>query len=383
MEGFFHGQPAPRRMRRHGQTRWFHEKIGWYATSRGWSGFRLQFTQPLLLGTSTVDAASRNSCCRLVAAAILTLLTTVGRGDDSLEPSAGISPEIAQSIADLASVDYARRESASRALATAGASAIQPLLNAIEASDDLEVRTRGIEILQVFLIAEDPQVAEEAERVLERLSSHDDLAASRMALATLEFHNVALADESQFKLEALGGRIETTMLADGRIGLHVTLNEDWTGTPDDLRLVSRLPQVLHLSIHGVRLDDQSVKHLTRLRRVDQLALFNTSLSDEAAARLAAALPDTTVDIRRGGKLGVGGQPLVVPCIITQVQPGSAADNAGIRVGDVIQSFDGEQVESFEDLTNKIGSRAPGEKIEVGVERGGRVFEKTLALDGWQ
>ena len=112
-------------------------------------------------------------------------------------------------------------------------------------------------------------------------------------------------------------------------------------------------------------------------------LFNTAVSAEAAARLAAALPHTKVDIRRGGKLGVGGQPLMVPCVITQVQPGSAADQAGIRVGDVIRSFDGQQVETFEDLTNKIGARGPGEKVEVGVERGGAVFEKTLALDGWQ
>jgi serine protease Do len=74
---------------------------------------------------------------------------------------------------------------------------------------------------------------------------------------------------------------------------------------------------------------------------------------------------------------------MVPCVITQVQPGSAADQVGIQVGDVIRSFDGQQVETFEDLTNKIGSRGPGEKVVVGVERGGNLFEKTLALDGWQ
>jgi S1-C subfamily serine protease len=147
--------------------------------------------------------------------------------------------------------------------------------------------------------------------------------------------------------------------------------------------VSRLPQVLQVSIHGVRLEEQSIKELSRLRRIDQLALFNTDVSDELAARLATALPNTKVDVRRGGKLGVGGQPLLVPCVITQVQMGSAADKAGIQVGDVIRSFDGQKVESFEDLTNKIGAHGPGDEVAVGVERGGTVFEKTLALDGWQ
>lgn len=291
--------------------------------------------------------------------------------------------EIERGIADLASSDYARREAASRALVQGGAAVIGPLVVAIETSGDLEVSTRGIEILQTLLIGDDDQAAAEAERVLENLCGGDDAAASRMALATLEFHNVALAEESEARLEALGASVETTMLADGRVGLHVTLNDNWTGTADDLRLVSRLPQVLQLSIHGVRLDDQAIKELSRLRRIDQLALFNTDLSEEAATQLATALPDTKVDVRRGGKLGVGGQPLVVPCVITQVQPGSAADKAGIQVGDVIRSFDGQRVESFEDLTNKIGGRGPGDRVEVGVERGGTAFERTLALDGWQ
>ena len=299
------------------------------------------------------------------------------------QPAEAEPSVISRGIADLASSDYARREAASRDLSRGGAAVIRPLAEAIHRADDLEVCTRGIEILQTLLVGEDQQAATEAERVLEQLSSHDDVAASRMALATLEFHNVALAEESQQRLESLGASIETTMIADGRVGLHVTLNDDWTGTPDDLRLVARLPDVLQLSIHGVRLDDDSVRQLARLRRVDQLALFNTDVSDDAVARLAADLPGTKVDVRKGGKLGVGGQPLVVPCVITQVQPGSAADKAGIRVGDVIRSFDGQRVETFEDLTNKIGARGPGDSVEVGVERGGTVFDTKLALDGWQ
>ena len=293
------------------------------------------------------------------------------------------SAAIARGITDLASVDYARREAATRELAQGGSAVIAPLVLAIESAEDLEVSTRAIEILQALLVGDDEEAAAEAQRVLEELSGHKDQVASRLALATLDFHNVALGEEARARLEALGGQIETTMLADGRVGLHVTLNDDWTGLPEDLKFISRLPQVLQLSIHGVRLDDRSMTLLARLRRIDQLALFNTEVSAEAAARLAAALPHTKVDIRRGGKLGVGGQPLMVPCVITQVQPGSAADQAGIRVGDVIRSFDGQQVETFEDLTNKIGARGPGEKVEVGVERGGAVFEKTLALDGWQ
>lgn len=341
-------------------------------------GIRLRCLPPSLAGTTTLDVFFSRSSAGLLAWLVCSLTVYAWANESVAEPA-----EIDRGIADLASSDYARREAASQDLVREGAAVIAPLVAAIETSGDLEVSTRGIEILQTLLIGDDDRAAAEAERVLEHLCGGDDTAASRMALATLEFHNVALAEESEARLEALGAGVETTMLADGRVGLHVTLNDNWTGTADDLRLVSRLPQVLQLSIHGVRLDDQAIKELSRLRRIDQLALFNTDLSEEAATRLATALPDTKVDVRRGGKLGVGGQPLVVPCVITQVQPGSAADKAGIQVGDVIRSFDGERVESFEDLTNKIGARGPGDKVAVGVERGGTAFERTLALDGWQ
>lgn len=347
---------------------------------------RRHAAQVLLLpaGTPTVDRLIVPTGLLLTPCLLAIVFWTAAVKAD--EPPVPGSPEpsaISRVIAELASSDYARREAASRDLARGGSAVIPPLAAAIEQADDLEVRSRGIEILQELLVSDDEQAASQAERVLEQLSAHDDIAASRMALATLEFHNVALAEESQMRLETLGAVIETTMIADGRVGLHVTLNEQWTGTPEDLRLVARLPDVLQLSIHGVRLDEESVRHLSRLRRVDQLALFNTNLSDEAAARLTAALPGTKVDLRKGGKLGVGGQPLVVPCVITQVQPGSAADKAGIRVGDVIRSFDGQRVENFEDLTNKIGARGPGDQVDIGVERGGTVFDTRLALDGWQ
>jgi hypothetical protein len=329
------------------------------------------------------SALFRRLCTPLVTAGVV-LCPLVGVG--AAEPAgttAADSAAISTALANLASTDFTRREAASETLSRGGPAVIGPLVQAIKGADDLEVSTRGIEILQEMLTGDDEDAAAEAERELEQLCSHDDAAASRMAQATLEFHNVALAEESQAKLESLGANLEPTMLPDGRVGLHVTLNDSWTGTPDDLRLVSRLPQVLQVSIHGVRLEEQSIKELSRLRRIDQLALFNTDVSDELAARLATALPNTKVDVRRGGKLGVGGQPLLVPCVITQVQMGSAADKAGIQVGDVIRSFDGQKVESFEDLTNKIGAHGPGDEVAVGVERGGTVFEKTLALDGWQ
>ncbi len=54
-----------------------------------------------------------------------------------------------------------------------------------------------------------------------------------------------------------------------------------------------------------------------------------------------------------------------------VEDGMAAAQAGIRVGDLIVSIDGEQVESVNDLQRKIRKRDPGETVRVEVVDYGR------------
>jgi serine protease Do len=64
--------------------------------------------------------------------------------------------------------------------------------------------------------------------------------------------------------------------------------------------------------------------------------------------------------------------------IGQVIPGSGADKAGIRPGDVILSFDGEKVLEYADLTALIRKRKPGDRVEIELRRG----EKTLTVEAY-
>lgn len=56
--------------------------------------------------------------------------------------------------------------------------------------------------------------------------------------------------------------------------------------------------------------------------------------------------------------------------VANVISGGAADEAGLRKGDVIINVDGKQVRTGADLTEAIGSHRPGEKIAVIVNRDG-------------
>ncbi len=66
-------------------------------------------------------------------------------------------------------------------------------------------------------------------------------------------------------------------------------------------------------------------------------------------------------------------------IIRDVAVGEAGACAGFRRGDVIQSFSGQTIKTFDDLIKGVGETKPGQKITVGILRGGKRQELTLGL----
>jgi serine protease Do len=93
-----------------------------------------------------------------------------------------------------------------------------------------------------------------------------------------------------------------------------------------------------------------------------------------------------------GLLGVGvqlvtaddaralGLPDVRGALVNNVQPGSAADKAGIEVGDVIQAVNAKPVNDHSDLPPLIGLIAPGTRATITVVRNGRSREIPVVLD---
>lgn len=363
----------------------------------------------------------------VAATGFFALLLTLGSPPVAAQES---SAEAIQGwIGQLGAEQFADRESASRSLAAAGPAALGPLAEAARGGD-LEVASRAIDVIRGYLdppaaagegagegegpgkeTGEQPAadapvepslensslenssravaLALEAERLLETLAEGPPGPVPQIAATALEFHQLGMHEAAQDRLQALGAKISDNYLsmASGKRGLEAVIDTRWKGSPEDLRLLPRLRNLRHVGIHGLKIDAQTLALLGRLRSLENIQLYGTGVSDEAVAALAARFPNAEIDVRKGGKLGVGGQRIVGPCQITQVVAGSAADRAGLQIGDVVLSMDGVAVKNFEGLTEYVGRHGPGESIEVEIERAvaGKVpqrFTATVTLDGW-
>jgi serine protease Do len=132
----------------------------------------------------------------------------------------------------------------------------------------------------------------------------------------------------------------------------------------------------------------------------QLAGLNTFILSQSGGNegLGFAIPSNTVrdvylqlrdkgEVRRG-EIGVNAQnitPIMAKglslvrdhgVILADVEPGSPADNADLKRGDVVVSADGQRVQSTSQLENHIFRRKAGDKVQLDILRGHQ--ELTLA-----
>ena len=113
----------------------------------------------------------------------------------------------------------------------------------------------------------------------------------------------------------------------------------------------------------------------RILRVEGRALNYPEGFSAAVADLPSQ-PSLEYEVRRNGETLTVRGPQPQPAFVQSVTPRSAADDAGLKIGDVIVSMNGTMVYQFGDMV-KVVDRTGATPIELEVWRNGELFTSTL------
>lgn len=302
----------------------------------------------------------------------------MAKGDSTAADRAtATTEEIVGWIEQLNDARYRVREEATFRLMACGTPAAGHLLAAAN-GEQPESADRALWILRRMARSRDDAVAIAALERLAQLRDRPSLVARAEAelaergFAACEQHLTPLGAEMSLQPILIG-------LQGGVIAISVRLGERWHGTGEDLRRVSGLRYYLNFSLQGEAVTDDVVTLFTEREKLGALYLVDTKVTPAAVDALKQKHPKATVFARNRALLGVVAESLAGGVVVTSVEPGTAAANAGIQCGDVIASIDGHAVPDFDRLTIRIAQHKPGDGVALELVRNEQRLKLTAVL----
>ena len=258
--------------------------------------------------------------------------------------------------------------------------------------EDGFILTKASELRDGFVV-ELPDGRRLSGQVLGVLTEHD-LAAIKVAatgLAAVEFSTAAVNNAMAGQWLASCGVGAEEVMKIGNLSVPGLRRIPGSGSLLGVRL--GLPQA-GVPVH--RVDPGGPAAAAGLQPGDLIVLLNGTPIEsmrEFVRVLRNGPPDATYDLtisrngRRGtvpltladGQAGVTLVTEAVGVMIEAVTPGSGAEAAGIKEGDIVLTIEGRQVRSPNALVNQIQAHNPGDVIEVTFLRGGEELSAAAKL----
>ena len=272
---------------------------------------------------------------------------------------------------------YAIRRKATVELGTRGKAAIPALVKAAR-NGSLETSARAIQVLEFIysdLQADDATVAA-AEYALELVKRSQKAAVSQLAEQVFARHENLREKRAIAAIRRLGGIVKYLPARNNNFGNNpfgngqppinfIVLGSKWKGGDKGLKYLSRLPDLRNLYVcRNKKFSPVTQKGLQKFQRES---------------------PNVSVEERGLSCLGVSGSPNginTIGCYISGVEKGSAAANAKLRAGDIINRFAGKKVQSFQKLVSLIAEHNPGETVTVRIMRDGQLISAKVTLKEW-
>jgi hypothetical protein len=283
----------------------------------------------------------------------------------------------------LSAEDFAERQAAEREFREIGRAAL-PILERAATEGDADVVARVCTLLEQMFAVGCPDLADEAEKSLERLAASESQEAALRARAVLVANQELRQRRAIAAIRELGGKVDYVEMNVsqgniffGAVGddieipgqapatLRVWLLEDWAGGREGLWHVARLEDSWSARVWGME--------VTNVR--------GSGLAPEDVQALAARLPRVRI-LERGASLGIQCHALD-PCQIMDLVPDGAAERAGLQSGDIILKLDSTPISSFNDLVGELLHRSPNEDVSLQVDRYGERLQIEVTLGGWR
>ena len=378
------------------------------------------------------------AACLLAGWGLATLASAQERDSDPMPKS-----ELLGLVKQLDSSRFLDRESATIALIEQG-NGVVPVLLEVLPQLSAEGRFRSLIVLE-HLSSDRRRDAQRAARAaIEELAKADNSSLAQAAELSLHRINRWRAEKTLEDLAAEGATVEyRTQYLTGQteqVPNLVRIDDEWQGDVATLDRLAWLQNVNQIELHGKRitndtvkyameveglsslrlkdatisdalwielaeqdkliplfelevkycpLSDRSLEAIGQMRTLQLVSLFGTNVTQTGAMRLKQQLPGTEVDYRQGGFLGVrgindrGADLTSTRCLISSIEPNSAAARSRLKPGDIIVSANGKEVTTIEDLINVARPLQPGDPITLKIERGSETFEERIELGRWE
>lgn len=161
------------------------------------------------------------------------------------------------------------------------------------------------------------------------------------------------------------------------------------GTLKGIELMRLLPSVPQISISDSEIPHEVVAAIANVPGLQVISLSRCQYNPGTVLKMLESRPGISIDATgHDAFLGVSVEAGVIEdeleetkkvCTVLTVVPNSAAEGAGIQVGDHILELDGFAVSEFNHLIVCIASHRVGDDIAIKYQSQDEVFEKTIKL----
>ena len=142
----------------------------------------------------------------------------------------------------------------------------------------------------------------------------------------------------------------------------------------------KFPKLSWINLSGLSINEDCFESLGQISKLNALTLNDCQVNLEDIRKFQSSHPNVQITYSASAFLGVGCKDNGDEVKVTQVVPGSAASQAGVKIGDWIQAVESQPIRKFDELRLLISQHRPGDQVRLSIKRGEEDLKLTARLE---